>query len=114
MVLHMGLGAKPFHLEQGGLRFTPRPTLAEWLFTAESAAGFGPNTFGFKLFSTTWVIYDNPSRRNTYGADAVAPVAFELRYNDGRQSIHTGSYLPEAMALAMRNCELSTLVIKLG
>ena len=114
MVLHMGLGAKPFHLEQDALRFTPRPTLADWLFTEQPASGFGPNTFGFKLFGSTWVIYDNPLRRNTYGQNAVAPVAFELRYTDGTQSTHTGSSLPGDMAHDLRDCKLSALVIKLG
>ena len=114
MVLHMGLGAAPFHLEQGALRFTPRPTLAEWLFTEQSTTGFGPNTFGFKLFSSAWVIYDNPSRRNTFGTDAVMPVGFELRFIDGSRSTHKGSSLPEEMAHALRDCKLSALIISLG
>ena len=114
MVLHMGLGAAPFHMEQGVLRFTPRPTLADWLFAEQVTTSFGPNTFGFKLFSSTWVIYHNPSRRNTFGTDAVEPVGFELRFSDGGRSTHTGSSLPEDMAHALRNCKLSELIISLG
>ena len=114
MVLHMGLGAAPFRVVDGALRFEPRPTLAEWLFTADPQAGFGAGSFGFKLFGSTWVVYDNPARRATFGPGAVAPVSFELNHLDGTQQAHAGAWLPEALALPLREARLASLVIRLG
>jgi hypothetical protein len=114
MVLHMGLGASPFHLESGELRFTPSPVLADWLFTEKASGGFGPDTFGFKLFGSTWVVYRNPSRGNTFGSDPVKPESFELNYKDGSRQKHLGRYLPESKAIDLRDGKLSVLHISLG
>ena len=114
MVLHMGLGAAPFRVVDGALRFEPRPTLADWLFTSQPAGGFGAGCFGFKLFGQTWVVYDNPARRSTFGAQGVAPAAFELGYPGGRRLTHVGRWLPEALALDLRERRLESLVIRLN
>lgn len=114
MVLHMGLGATPFRIVERALRFEPQPTLAEWLFTRDAGDNFGANSFGFKLFGRTWVVYENPTRHATFGRDAVAPVSFDLHYNDGRRQTHRGQWLPEDMALNLREYQLSKLVIFLG
>ncbi len=114
MVLHMGLGAAPFRVVDGVLRFEPRPTLADWLFTTGPQAGFGAGSFGFKLFGSTWVVYDNPTGRATFGPAAVAPVGFELHYRDGTSRAHDGAWLPEALALHLREARLASLVIRLA
>lgn len=114
MVLHMGLGAHPFQMVDGALRFVPRPSLADWLFTTQATDGFAADSFGFKLFGHTWVVYYNPQRGNTYGSKAVAPLRFALNYLDGRRCEHVGDHLPEALALDLRNGQLKSLVINLG
>ncbi len=114
MVLHMGLGGTPFRIVDGALRFSPRPVLADWLFTDRPTGGFGPGCFGFKLFGQTGVVYDNPAGRATFGAGAVAPTAFELDYADGRRLTHAGAWLPQALALDLRDRRLNTLLIRLG
>jgi hypothetical protein len=113
MVLHMGLGAAPFRVVEGALRFEPRPVLADWLFTAQPIGGFDANSFGFKLFGSTWVVYDNPQRRATFGPGAVAPVSFELHFADGTRATHAGGWLPVPQALALRDGQLHSLVIRL-
>ena len=114
MVLHMGLGATPFRLVDGVLRFEPQPVLAEWLFTREPTADFAADSFGFKLFGQTWVVYHNPGRADTFGAAAARPVHFTLNYQDGTQAHHVGAFLPEALALALRQGRLASLLIGLG
>ncbi len=114
MVLHMGLGAAPFCLVGGVLRFAPQPVLADWLFTTTPTAGFAADSFGFKLFGHTWVVYSNPGRQNTFGPGAVAPVRFELNYVDGNRQLHQGRWLPKDLALNLRDGKLSSLVIGLG
>jgi hypothetical protein len=114
MVLHMGLGAAPFVVEAGELRFKPQPVLADWLFTSQASGGFTANSFGFKLFGHTWVVYTNPKRQNTFGTGAVSPVAFELTYADGTKQTYTGESLPEPLARDLRDGKLQSLVIALG
>lgn len=114
MVLHMGLGAAPFRMVEGALRFEPRPVLADWLFTTAPAGGFSAGSFGFKLFGKTWVVYGNPSGRATFGSCAVAPVAFELYYAGGTQCTHHGPWLPEALAKDLRGGKLAKLEIQLA
>jgi hypothetical protein len=113
MVLHMGLGAQPFRVVDGALRFEPRPALADWLFTNVPAAGFGADSFGFRLFGKTWVVYANPKRRASFGPGAVTPVSFELRYADGTLHTHTGGWLPADRALDLRDGKLLSVVISL-
>jgi len=113
-VLHMGLGAAPFRVVDGALRFEPRPMLADWLFTTQPEGGFGAGSFGFKLFGRTWVVYDNPTRRATFGPAAVAPVSFELHYRDGTLLAHHGAWLPEALALHLREGHLASLAVRLA
>ena len=114
MVLHMGLGAAPFRLVDSALRFEPRPTLADWLFTTQPAGGFGVDSFGFRLFGQTWIVYSNPKRRATFGPGAVVPLSFELRYANGSRRTHTGGWLPADLALDLRDGKLDSVVIELG
>lgn len=113
MVLHMGLGAAPFRLVDGALRFEPRPLLADWLFTTAPSFGFGADSFGLRLFGKTWVVYSNPTRRASFGPGAVAPVSFELHYADGTQHTHAGGWLPADRALDLRDGKLLSVVIGL-
>lgn len=113
MVLHMGLGAAPFRLVDGALRFEPQPLLADWLFTTTPSAGFGPDSFGLRLFGKTWVVYSNPKRRASFGTGAVAPVSFELHYADGTRHTHAGGWLPAERALDLRDGKLLSVVIGL-
>jgi hypothetical protein len=114
MVLHMALGAAPFQVVDGALRFAPQPVLADWLFTTEAGEGCGPNSFGLRLFGRTWLIYDNPGRHPTFGPQAVAPVAFELHHADGSRATHAGSWLPAGPATALRDGHLHKLVVRLA
>ena len=114
MVLHMGLGDAPFRMHAGALQFAPRPSLADWLFTGSDNAEHGADRFGFRLFGATWVVYHNPRKRSTFGPAAVAPVAFELSWADGRVERHQGSTLGEPHALAVRQGKLDQLLITLG
>ena len=113
MLLHMGLGAAPFRVVDGALRFEPKPVLADWLFTSEAAQGTPAGSFGFKLFGHTWVIYGNPQRLDSFGPAAVAPAAFDLHYRDGRRASHRGAWLPQALALDLREGRLERLLVAL-
>jgi hypothetical protein len=113
MVLHMGLGADPFRYVNGELRFEPKPVLARWLFTKKAVGDFERDTFGFKLFGRTWIVYHNPHRRDTFSGGGLAPVRFSLRYADGQEAIHEGSFLPEPSARDLRDGKLTRVTIEL-
>ena len=113
MVLHMGLGAQPFRIVGGQLRFEPRPVLARWLFTKKKIETFDKGTFGFKLFGKTWIVYRNPSGRDTFGAAAVKPSEFHLRYADGREKTVHGGVLGETEAAELRDGKLTRVTIEL-
>jgi hypothetical protein len=114
MVFHMALGRQPFRWKDGQLRFEPAPTLAQWLFTKKVEDGFEKDTFGIKLFGKTWVVYENPARRDTYAGKGLHPVRYSLRYEDGRETVHEGKSLPDGPARDLREGKLSRVTVKLA
>ena len=97
MWLFMNVGQKPFSVdEKGQLSLKFSPALAGWLFTeTESQIKFRDQftgqmedvvipaqSYAFSLFGATLVIYHNPSRKNTFGKDAVRMDRMELIYRD--------------------------------
>ncbi len=113
IVFHLGLGARPFRWDHGDLRFEPEPTLARELFTKSADGDFAKDTFGFKLFGKTWVIYHNPSRKDTYAGRGLRPARYLLRYDDGRDLTHEGNALPDALSRDLRDGKLARLTIEL-
>ncbi len=114
MIFFMGLGPQPFRWENETLRFEPRPTLARWLFQRKAKGGFEENCFGFKLFATTWIVYHNPLRQDTYGPQAVVPIRFTAESVDGQKTITEGNSLPSTTAERLRRGELARVTIELG
>ncbi len=113
MVFYMGLGREPFRWVSNELRFEPKPTLPKWLFTAKAENGFAKHTFSFKLFGKTWVVYHNPSRRDTFGAKGVSPARYQLDYENGETFEQTGNYLPDARSRDLRDGKLARVLIEL-
>jgi len=113
IIFHMGLGDKPFRIVEGALRFEPKPTIARWLFTTKAENGFDKNTFALKLFGKTWLVYQNPSRQNTFSGKGLTPVRYRLLYDNGREAVHEGAYLPEAQARELRDGMLARVTIEL-
>ena len=88
------LGREPFYLDERGsvvMRFAP--LLKKELFTADK-------TFSFKLFSSTWVTYHNPNRRDTF-AKGVKPERIALKAA-GRKHLVKGSSLPSGLSRQVR------------
>jgi hypothetical protein len=110
----MGLGATPFRMVDGELRFAPEPVLADWLFTDRPTGGFDAGCFGLTLLGRTWVVYDNPAGGATFGPAAVAPTAFDLAYTDGRHATHAGAWLPAPLAHDLRDGRLDSVRIRLA
>jgi hypothetical protein len=109
--LHLFLGPAPFLLEHGRLLFRPEPVLSGTFFTAteQRVDPFGTQEIlpagsaACALFGSTLLVYLNPSRRDCFGPDAVAPRRFLLYGRDGSTTTVEGAYLesPEAQALRL-------------
>ena len=113
MVFQMGLGARPFRWENNQLLFEPKPTLARWLFSKKAEGGFGKDTFGFKLFGRTWIVYHNPDRRDTFGQSRAAPVRFTFLDENQREDVYEGAFLPDPLSRALRDGKCTRLTIEL-
>lgn len=113
MVFHMALGREPFQWVNGELRFVPKPTLAGWLFSRKAQGVWPKGTFGVKLFGTSWVIFENPSRKDTFAGKGLHPTSFLVRFHDGREERFEGPYLPEAPSLDLRDGKVSYVLITL-
>ena len=114
MVIYMGLGAKPFEWVKGELRFSPAPVLAGWLFEAKPVDGFEKDTFGFKVFGGTWIVYRNPGRRDTYAGKGLAPSSYRLVARDGREEVVEGRFLNGRLAHDLREGRLARVTIHLA
>jgi hypothetical protein len=114
MVFYMGLGGAPFQSAGYDLRFEPKPVLPAWFFTSKATADFEKDTFGFKLFGKTWVVYKNPRRKPTFGSGAVSPSAFDVEYVDGRIAHFDGPSLPDTAAHDLRDLKIARLFITLS
>ncbi len=108
----MVAGPSPFQVgEDGKLELCLQPRLAEWLFTKEptmrphvdSDGGWKgleipADAFAFKLLGQTLVVYHNPSRRSTFGSDAVRPAWWVLEFADGRrEEVHADRVVGDAV-----------------
>lgn len=113
MVFHMVLGREPFRWVNGTLRFEPQPTVAGWLFSAKGDKGFPKGTFGVKLFGRTWVLLENPSGKDTFAGKGLHPAAYRLLSTDGHQQRHEGPFLPEELALPLRQGKFTRVVVEL-
>jgi hypothetical protein len=101
--LVMNMGIKPFALDaEGRLTLTFSPLLPAWLFTKKARGEFPANTYAFKLFAKTLVVYHNPDLKDTFGPEGVQAQKIVLTYPNRKPvEINTG-LLPEAQAVDVR------------
>lgn len=113
MVFYMALGREPFRWVNDELRFSPKPTLAGWLFTQKAEAGFAKGTFAVKLFGRTWLVFENPSRKDTFSGRGLQPAAYRCLFTDGGEERHEGAFLPNTLARALRDGKLTSVTVEL-
>ena len=107
---HLFLGPRPFVIDADVLRFKPAPILHSSLFLthAQSAIFFEheenlpADSVACALFGSTLLVYLNPQRMNTYGADCVSPSRFHLFGRDGSKHTVEGNCVTKETAEAIR------------
>ena len=99
----MFLGKGGFAVKDGVLAFSLEPKLAGWLFDENGKAEF-------TLMSKCKVAYNNPLRKNTYGADGVAVTKLHVFFSDGKETVVEGNTLAGTLAEELRNGAIVRIV----
>jgi hypothetical protein len=119
---HLFLGPNPFVYEAGRLLFRPRPVLSKPFFSPEekTVKPFGVTetlpaaSVACALFGDSLLVYLNPARRDTYGADAVKPCGFQLYGRDGSVQTLQGPQLEGDIAAALRSGQFRRIEVILA
>ncbi|MBF0532723.1 MAG: hypothetical protein HQL23_06445 [Candidatus Omnitrophica bacterium] len=125
--LLMNLGRKPFALDEKKrltLRF--KPLLLAEMFAIDKAnlmitdlegksrnVELPKNTYAFNLFGSTLVVYHNPLRKNTFGANAAEVKEIVLTYADRRQETITAAFLTASHAVDVRDHKIRRIDVTL-
>lgn len=123
----MAFGKNPFKSESGQLIYAPEPKLTADLFTQEKRVEklqlseekaveveIPANSFAYRFLGQTLVIYHNPERKNTFGANRAEITKFQFTTADGREVAVEAAQLKGDPAHSLRNGEISRLDIFLN
>jgi hypothetical protein len=122
----MSAGRHPFSLDKHGkLNFQLEPALPAWLFTLEEqqvpywddSTGWenvtvSKNSFAFRLFGATLVMYHNPLRKDTF-APGVSVRGYRLHYHDGREIEILDACLTDSLANDVRDGRIKHMDVEL-
>lgn len=104
MWLHMMTGTKMFSYDKE-LNFKLKPVLSSDYFDEN-------NEVQSTIFGDTKIIYSNPTRKDTYGAEGVSAISYKLVYKNEKEVILekvSGKY-----AESIRNSEIKLIDVTLG
>ncbi|PPD31661.1 MAG: hypothetical protein CTY19_13110 [Methylomonas sp.] len=118
---YLFLGPKPFEVDGGELCFKPEPVLHSSLFLTQSQSiksfelehSLPADSAACALLGSTLLVYLNPQRKNTYGADSVAPGRFYLHGLDDTIQTVEGNCVRTETAEAIRRGEFRRVDIEL-
>jgi hypothetical protein len=126
MLLVMAFGKAPFRIEEKALVLAFDPILPAWMFTEEASnceflqpdgtsrcEPVPANAFAALFLSRTLVVYHNPERNPTYGADPATVTGYEATLSDGTVVSIEGPVLPPDLAHAVRDRRVPRLDIAL-
>jgi hypothetical protein len=106
--LRIFLGDKGFYLTTDRvLALGFDPAIPDWFFPENGEVWF-------TLFRAVKVIYRNPSRRATCGADGVKPQRCEVVYKDGGRAVFDKGYIEGDAALAVRDGRVAEVIVDLA
>jgi len=123
----MTIGKKPFILDdQGKLQLQFTPALPGWLFTKEYSrrklflaeswqeVDFIENTFSFMFLGEILVTYRNPTRKDTFGKNAVKPLSWKLIDANEKITIIKDRKITGEQAEKIRNREIKRIHVELN
>lgn len=127
MHLAMSFGLNPFRVDKGELVLVFEPVLADWMFAADPGSvervladgtrvteSLQPDSYAALFLGHTMVVYENPTRRPTFGKDAVAVRSCVLVMNDGSQVGVDDGVIRGRLAAAVRDGCVARIICRLG
>jgi hypothetical protein len=127
ILMYMAMGSRSFFTNASGeLNFSMNPVLPAWLFTEQEQTtnilvngetqgiSTPANSFSFMLLSEILVTYHNPSEKDTFGPDGVAPQKWDLTDIRGQSESFEGPSLGQEAALKIRSKQIQRIEITLG
>lgn len=116
----MCLGKRPFYVdEKNNLYIKFSPILKKELFTKKEIflekekIKLPKNSFAFKLFSSVWVVYHNPERKDTY-SDSLKIKRIEIIRKNKEKVILNKSIIPPPLSYEIRQKEVERIDIFFG
>ena len=108
MWMLMFIGKRPFTYdwENGKLEFRLQPTLPSWLFKEDGTASF-------TLFGQIEVIYQNESRKDTFGEEGAVPVKYTIIDRNGNEQVISAPTITGAKAFDIRNGKVAKIMVEL-
>jgi hypothetical protein len=123
-------GLSPFTIKNGELVLELKPQIPAELFTTKTSEvelysncccdcvvkiKIPKNSFAFKFLAKTLVIYNNPTRKNTFGngSNSAQITGYTLSYKDGKEIKITGKEIVGENAIAVRNGDVEKIEVEL-
>lgn len=100
----MMAGENPFRFEEGNLTLSLNPTLPGWLFDKDGK-------ISFRFLGKTDVIYVNPHKKDTYGANKGVISNINVEFRDGEIHEISGNIIPAPFAARIRNGEAISIIV---
>jgi len=124
MWVEMTSGSKPFFLKDNQLYFKLQPKISKEFFTSQETffsissnklpIKIAPHSFAFIFLGSVLIWYYNPKRKNTFGPNKAIVLKMQIEYQDGKILTLKQDYLPEPLALDLRNKKIKILKVFLG
>ncbi len=125
--LHMAFGQKPFSLDKSnGLQLIFKPVLPAWLFTKEDSNQsfyfdnqkkeiiIPKNSAAFCFLGKTIVVYHNPQRKNTFGANRAWIKKIILAKKNKQKIVINSEVIISKYAKLVRHGEIEKIDVILG
>jgi len=122
----MTIGQKPFEVNDNNeLQIRLKPVLPGWIFTKKTSyrklmidgrcqdIEFAENTFSFMFLGEILVTYHNPSRKDTFGANAVVTESWKLTDTEGNIKVIKDNKIKGDIAEEIRNRNIKRILINL-
>ncbi len=118
----MSFGTNPFIIEDGELVYQPKPALKADLFTTEAQrvtlqvseterleVEIPANSFAYRFLGNTLVIYHNPERKDTFGADKAEIEGYKLVTKDSEEIEVEERIISSSLAKRIREGEINKI-----
>ncbi|MEA3286152.1 MAG: hypothetical protein U9Q77_02080 [Candidatus Marinimicrobia bacterium] len=123
----MMIGSNPFFTSKSSeLHFTLKPVIPDWLFTSRERqinisregtaeqVSIPANSFSFMFLGKILITYHNPTRKNTWGENGVAPMCWKVVDENGITHQISGTTIDNTYASLIRDRKIHRIEVELS